>query len=376
MLLAGFLHLGWIETFVRFGARLHGDPLFGWLRGRLLRRTLISAAALGALAAALSPWISEAVYHRAGFGAYLQLAALGAFGLTWFSFTQSDSRARQRFGEFTAVQTGSSALRLALLALCALGGWLSLETAASTYVLVPFVFALAAPLWTPRLPAAEGDEASRRTVLGEISGYHRWLLASLFCTNVIGNIDAHFLAHYHSNRVLAAFGAAARLTLPVQFMVTAMTTTLLPKLSAVRELDQVRFYLRKLALFLVPLGVGLLVLCWIAPPALIWIAGESYREIGPLLRWQILATTVVLLVNPVGIVLYAWGLSSRFALLNAVQLVIDLALNLWWIPRYGAVGAVASTLVVNLIGMIVVYGSVIALLRRGPGAKTGVGSST
>lgn len=355
MLLAGFMHLGWGETYVRFGPRHLGHSQFEALRGHVFRRMMGGATFFALLASQSSRWISDQVYHRPEFGPYVGMAAAGAWIACLFSFFQNDARVRQNMNRFVVGRVGSSALRLFVCGAAVSVGAFTLFEAAAAYMFAPLAF-VAIPLFrdlaSGRLMASRPPSAALRD---ELASYTGWIFLSMFTTNLIGNIDAHVLAYFHSNETLSAFSAAGRLTLPIQMVILSLTTTLLPRLSAARDQSEIRYYLSKVWLFLAPLAALTLAAVFLAPPVLVWIAGDAYAGITTLLRLQILVTLVVLLTNPMGLVLYSWGWSRLLAMMNVFQLLVDVALDLLWIPRWGAIGAVGATLVVNLIGMVTVY---------------------
>jgi O-antigen/teichoic acid export membrane protein len=364
MLLAGFIHLGWTETFVRFGAKHRDEPVFAALRARFFRRTLLSAGLLAAGVALLAPWVAESLYGRPDFARYLRGAALGAWLTCFFSFVQSDYRIRQRYRVYFAQQIGSSALRLALCAGAFLAGMLTLWSAAWVYALAPLLFVAWSTLKESTLRTLTAPGEVGLDLEAETRSYQLWTLVSMSAYNFSGNIGYHILAHFHVNTEISSLAAATRLTLPIDFVVTALATTLLPRLSAARGVHEIRHYLSRLKLFLIPFALGIAALCWLAPPLLIWLAGGKYAGIGPLVRLNIVNALVILLANSVSLVLAAWGWARGLAIVNLAQLLVGVALSLWWIPRAGAMGAVAASLAVNVMGLVFIYAALWIGLRE------------
>ncbi len=366
MLLSGFMHFGWAETYVRFGSRHFGAASFASVRAHAFRNAVLGMMSLCAVVLLVSPWVAEHLFKRGEFAPYVQLAAFGALVTSLFSFFQNDFRVHQDIRAVVLGKIGPSATRLALgLAAVALG-MVTLPVVSWIYVFSAIPFLLF-PVW--RSAKAAKAMALDSSIRREMGSYNNWIFLSFLTTTIIGNIDAQFLAHFHDNSTISAFGAAGRLTLPIQMIVASMTTTLLPKLSTYQNVSDMRSYLRRVIPFIVPLALLVLAMVWLAPPALIWIAGERYSGITVLLRLQILTTLVLLISNPFGLILNAWGWSRLLAFLNIAQLIVDLLLNYLWIPHWGAVGAVAATLVINLMGMTTIYLSVWYGLRTSRAAK-------
>ena len=361
MLLGGFIHLGWAETYVRFGSLHRGKSEFLAIRSFSFRQTLLGLAGCSLVVFFFSPWIAHILLKRDFFTPYILLATLGACLMALFTFVQNDHRIHENIRGYLFGRMGSSVLRLMVGAIAVIVHGVTLPVVAILYVASPLIFILK-PLqvFYKKMP----QTSVALELKSQLTGYNSWLFVSIFATTVIGNVDAQVLAHYHDNMTLSAFSAAGRLTLPIQILVASMTTTLLPRLSAVKEVSEMRRYLKTVISLIVPLGILILASCWFVPPVLIWIAGKSYSGITSLLQLQILMILIMLLTNPIGLVLNGWGWSRLLAILNVGQLIVDLVLDFLWIPRWGATGAVLATLVVNLMGMVTIYSAVWYGLRQ------------
>lgn len=354
MLISGFMHFGWIDTFVRFGSKHFHTPEFPSIQWYCSKKIFIGVLWAIVIVTFFSPWIGPKLLNREGLELLLIGSAVGAAANILFSLSQNNYRVHQQYKALVVTKTGSSLFRLlAYLSFLPFQKMVPLIWAILLNIFSLAVFSLGffGSLFRNRKAKETKEFFSLKL---EMHSYNFWILISFLSTTVIGNIDLFILSHFHPNQTLGNYGAAARLTLPFQLMVSALTIALLPRLHQVTKPEEMKLYLRKVTLFLVPAVVALLVLLFIAPPLLVWLAGPSYSEIQTLIRLQLLTTLVMVLANPYGLVLNAWGWSKFFALLNLFQLVLDILLDLLWIPTYGAEGAVAATLVVNLVGLLVI----------------------
>ncbi len=137
--------------------------------------------------------------------------------------------------------------------------------------------------------------------------------------------------------------------------IAAIGMVLLPKIASTRDPDVTRLQLKKLARYLIPIGAILFVISFFIPPLLAKLAGGEYADSQNVMLYFLFSTVIVFLTNPPSIFLIAWGHVRMAAALNVVQLVIDIALDLLWIPEKGALGAIQATCVVHLIGMFFAY---------------------
>lgn len=356
MLLAGFFPLGWTETYNRFGSKHIHDEYFFPLRKFFLKRILVSTLVCSAVAFMFSGWISSNFYHRPDFDFYLKVSIFSAIILCLYSFVSVDLQVRHRFKDYLGSQVFLSAARL-LLVLGAVGAAvLTLPTAIAINVLIPAVLVLFLG-WTMGAfsPSFWRQSGLSPEIEAESASFRKWILVSALCNAVIGNIDLSILAHFHPDQTLAQYGVAARLTLPIQMAMASLGIVLLPKIASTKDPEVTRRQLGKLVRYLLPAGAVLLVLSFLIPPVLARWAGGAYAESEDTIRFFLFSSVIVFVTNPAGIFLIAWGHVRLNAILNLVQLIVDIALDLLWIPEKGALGAIQATCVVYLMGTAFAY---------------------
>ena len=144
------------------------------------------------------------------------------------------------------------------------------------------------------------------------------------------------------------YGMAYRLPNLIERVPTLAMSTLFPVMSQLALRDPValrRLYRRTLGwllLLVVPILIGVVAL---APVIVrVWFGADS-APVAPLLRVVILSTGLVYLGISAGNLLVALSLAKANFYIVAVATVVNLALNLVWIPRFGAMGAAWATVV-------------------------------
>jgi O-antigen/teichoic acid export membrane protein len=371
MMISGLMHFGWLDTYVRFGAKYLDSPHFYFVRRHCLKKITLSIFFTSLVVAASSHYLCVHILKREGQEPLVFAALAGAISNLLFTFAQNDYRVNRAFKGIFVTRVGSSAYRiLYYIALLITRGLISLTQSILIQISSLLLFTVHAFVKYQR----QGRSSHKRkdqahpVIAQEMSDYNLWIVVSFICTTLTGNIDIQILSHFHSNHLLSNYGAATRLTLPFQLIVNALTTTLVPRLSAARSLDDSRYYLRRIWQFLAPAALLQFALIFVAPPVVIWMAGDKYSGISNALKIQLAATLVMFLTNPVGLVLAGWGWSRFFALLNVAQLIVDVVLDLLWIPPYGVEGALASTLVMNFMGLVSVNIAVWWAMRDRSGA--------
>ncbi|MBC7396381.1 MAG: oligosaccharide flippase family protein [Bdellovibrionales bacterium] len=356
MLFASFIHLGWLDAYSRFGARYAAEPVFEAVRkfffGKILRSMVLGAG----LPLIFAGWISTRLYERPQFSIYLRLAILNGVILCIWSFLNLDFQVRQRFKNYLYAQLLLSASRLTGIVFLFFFVGLSLLSVISVNFLFPLFFLLIYG-WQMQIFSTKKAENIElpSAIRTQASEFRAWVLLSTVCNSVIGNIDLSILAHYHPNQTLANYGVAARLTLPLHMAMTALGMVMLPKLASNKNIELTKSQLRTLIKYIFPVSVLLLIACYFLPAILARWAGAQYASSQNLIQLFLLSSVIVFITNPPSVFLIAWGHAKMLAYLNLVQLIVDLILDLLWIPSRGAIGAIQATLVVYLIGTVFAY---------------------
>jgi O-antigen/teichoic acid export membrane protein len=353
MLLGGLLHLGWADTYVRFGAIHRQEPFFPSLQRRALAGTILGSSLISAALFVFAPHVVERLYHRPEALTIFRASVIVAALNTWILFFLSDFRVQSKYRALAGMNVGPQVLRLIALAMLFLGGALTLQSTISVYAFVSLVFcAICAAIFLKSKPVFGAAQLVPTALRKDIRNYNGWLLFNLVSFTLIGNIDAQILAYYKANQTIAEFSVAGRLTLPFYMVVMAINTAVLPRISASHTERDLRAVLSKLSLVLVPLSAALAAVTLFGVPLILKIAGPQYAGITTLMRLQLLCTLLVILWYPLSTILLGMGRAKSIAILSFTQLLIDIALDLAWIPSAGAEGAVRSSVVIHLLGLI------------------------
>lgn len=336
----------------------------GQLRSFLKQTTtftlLLSLVAIVVIAAA-APWFSELVFGRSD-RADLILLMAGSLGIIIaYNFLVELFTALRLFRFISLLQFAHSML-FAAGGLGLLLGWQA--TAASvvlSYAVACLVCSLVSLVWLSRtwkaMPVASGT-LSQSTLLAKLMPFAVWVWATNWLSNLFDIVDRYMIVHhsgleaaealaqvgnYHSSRVVPML---------LVTIATMLATVALPHMSHDWEagrraaVSQRVNLMLKLVTFAVMVG-GVAILAasyWIFEVAL---AGKYSGGLA---------------VLPLTITYSAWfgvvGLAQNYlwcaekarlgSLAVLVGVVVNVALNLVLLPRFGLVGAVAATAIANL----------------------------
>lgn len=176
-------------------------------------------------------------------------------------------------------------------------------------------------------------------------------LAAIF-NRIYSYLDVLMLKKLAGNTATALYSTPSKLTYAFQFIPMALVAALYPRLSEYFHKDKIKYAqsftdsLVYLMLIVTPITLGLY---WLAEPITLFLFGEEYR--GAIVPMQILAMSLVwaFAAFPVGALLNASNRQTHQTFLTGVVLLVNVGLNVWLIPRYGAVAAAWTTLVGNVM---------------------------
>jgi O-antigen/teichoic acid export membrane protein len=189
-------------------------------------------------------------------------------------------------------------------------------------------------------------------------------------TSVYARLDLMLLSVLATPTAVGLYGAAYRVIEVVLSLSSILMRTLFPMLAAVSE-DR-RALLRRFQwateltwIVLMPL---LLIVLFAADEIVVLAGGPGMRAAAAPLRVLMLATVATFADNLFAAVITVLGRQRFFVLTGAGALVLNLALNLLLIPRYGTLGAAWATFATEAAAAIVLWAILRVELRCMPSA--------
>jgi O-antigen/teichoic acid export membrane protein len=170
-------------------------------------------------------------------------------------------------------------------------------------------------------------------------------VASLFAFLVVRS-DILVLKHLSGSHETGVYSVAVSLVDMLYLLPTAVGVVLFPALSVASDPEN-RWHITRTALlhtaWIMATGAAMLML-W-GRPIIALLFGHGFAAAYPMLAILAVAMVFYGLNNVVSIHLSAVGLPSFAVWVSAVAFAVNLGLNLIWVPRFGGVGAAASSLV-------------------------------
>jgi O-antigen/teichoic acid export membrane protein len=197
------------------------------------------------------------------------------------------------------------------------------------------------------------SDTSHDAVIADVQRFSGYAAATILLAGVGGYVEILMIQSLCEPKDTAIYDGARRLAMLLPLISTATTTVLLPRAAGLSSIQACQEYAAKAFRVSLPLAFasagGLAILGTILVP-LFW--GDKYDASIPLLRWLCLGFFFNVLLNPLSLVLYPLRRENFLLAMNALSIVLSLALGFALIPAYGPSGAAWSVAAVKVIIML------------------------
>ncbi len=184
------------------------------------------------------------------------------------------------------------------------------------------------------------------------------MFSTALATNVYSSLDTVMIGFIINDYEVGIYTAAVKIRVILATLVTSVGTVLLPRMSyyvANKQWDEFKRLIKKsyetLIMFSLPTAIYFMLA---AKPSIMLLSGTEYM--GSILPMQILMPVVIIssLVNITGLqILIPTGGEWKYTISVVCGALVDLVLNFFMIPQYGAVGAAIATLIAEVIEVII-----------------------
>ena len=162
--------------------------------------------------------------------------------------------------------------------------------------------------------------------------------------------DVWMMGYYLDKSELGIYSVATRFTLPLTILMGGVSTALWPRASGVDEPKRLISLLMKTLRLSGLVALFLSLYAIFAPTFAPTIFGENYVEsiiLGQVLSFRY---CLAILISPIGIVGYSFGLVRVSWIINLIQLVAVIIINAIFLPRIGSLASAIALLVNTSIG--------------------------
>lgn len=338
---------------VRFGAAYHIKGLDGLFAG-LLRFSTILCTVLGVLCAAAVFFFGASWREGEGPSAVTKTALYAAISVPFLGLMSANGaavRARMRVvvGQLAdqLIRPGTLLLLVVLLALTSANG-LSAETLVACHTLA-VIFA-----WLVSVVFRQKYAAPNTAV--RAYEWRRWLNSTFpiflvaAATSINNQADVVMLGFMHSADAAGLYSAASRLSSPIGLGLVAVNLALAPMISGkfaegkLEDITRLAVMAARISFALAACGVILLVF---AGEILLGLFGEEFVASNLILRILLFGNLINATFGSVGYVMNMTDQQRAAAVIMMTAAGVNIILNSFAIPKFGALGAAWATVMVT-----------------------------
>ncbi|WP_179079028.1 flippase [Shewanella sp. UCD-KL12] len=183
-----------------------------------------------------------------------------------------------------------------------------------------------------------------------------WLILSSIAAVIYLKIDQVMLGNMDSNEAVAFYSLASRLSEVWYLVPGIIVASFYPAL--IRSKAKAKCYKNQLQSLCTYLCWGAVIIAvvmtLIAPPLVPWLFGEQYSSVIMILQIHIWASVFIFMRALFSKWILIEDIPKYSLLTHASGAVINIILNLWLIPQWGAIGAAWATLVSYAVASYIV----------------------
>lgn len=289
------------------------------------------------------------IFNDPRLAAVLQIAIIDILFFSFYWYYAGMQIGLKNFGRQTVIASVYSVSKFAFITLLLLGGYG--VTGAFVGNILGSLCGLALGMWWTRLPK-QSAEISKPELLHFIVPNILYSIGM----NLFFYVDLWAVKYYMSGAVVGFYNAASTIgRIPYSFAI-ALAGALLPSLafavaqSQKRESEHIiRQALRLTLLTVLPL---LALVSSSATPIATMFFGEAYAGAGGILRVLMAGLSIYAIFMVVNTIAMAKGGMKMCTIIVFALLPLDVLLNWYCVPRWGAAGAAAATTATMLTGVI------------------------
>jgi O-antigen/teichoic acid export membrane protein len=314
-----------------------------------------------------APYLAVHVYGNPVLSTPLKLAGLGAFLFNVSYHTEAVLRAYEKFKQMAVINVAASFGRVVLLVIVWRAATLDINNTMAINLAQTFIGFFIMSLVIPRKYYTR--KLSTRYPLGEVLRYSGWLFAFNLLFMLFDRLDVLMLGYFKQPTDVGNYGVAYMLVRPIEMVPETLNVVLLPKVAKFTKKSQVFRYFRDTLKVTAFVGVLCFFLIIFARPIISTFFPKFTQAVS---LFQILVGAFILLtvINPINLVGHSLNKPQLFTMMAGINLVLNFAGNLIFIPPYGAAGAAWVTLVSRILGGVIGIVILNYYLNRWEGEKS------
>lgn len=192
----------------------------------------------------------------------------------------------------------------------------------------------------------------KQEVKKQLINFSKWVLLSSISVSIFMRLDVIMLKKLSTEIELGFYSGAQKMATILPIITASLTTVLMPKVSKIKEKSEFKGYIKKSFILSAVICIPLIIIYLSANTFIPIFLGQKYENSIKIFKFLLLSYIFGIFVNPISLILYNLNKTKELSIMNLIQVFINYIGNRLFIPKYGALGAVASTFLVGLFGSV------------------------
>jgi O-antigen/teichoic acid export membrane protein len=301
----------------------------------------------------------------------LQLAFIGSLGASLWGYLQAILQAKEWFVKYAWINVFNNSIKLFSIVYLLLTNAISENNAMLVLALVPFAGFFVDGLIVPKkfLKVKEKPE-ERNAIIIKLIHFSKWITLANLCTMLISRVDIFMLQSLSSPYQVGIYSGASQLATIFPIITSSITTSILPKVSALKDKTQLAEFVNTVTKLTPYLLILLLITLGIAKPLIKLLFGYKYLNSVSIFYLLVVSFVCGVYVNQLSLVAFSLNKVRFLTFVIYIQLPMSIMLNYYLIPLYGGMGASISTLIIKTFGNIIICWYIFKILRLNDDSKT------
>jgi stage V sporulation protein B len=370
----GLSDMGIGQTAIRYASRAasQGDAeaQFAILRWTFRMRMLFILS-ISLVVFVLAPTIAGTIWHDNSLTSILQLSLLIGVFATLAHIPIIYSQSIRRFRMNSIIQVAQALISFAGILLVAFFALWHVEFVIIVTVIATFIGALVFVTVTPKAaffkfdgswrsihfklrgaltPPAIKDGETSAFDSSNIGSFARFNFVDQMVSVGVSNAPVWIMGVFLFKSQIGIYSVATYVAIPISVLIMAINTALWPRVAAATTFKGNKDLLRRAMLLTIVTVIGALFYSVFAPLLMPFVFGAGYVSGILIAQLFCLGYCVSLFAVPIFLVGYNFGVVRISWLINAVELIIIIAINVWLLPIIGPLAAASAFVIASFFG--------------------------
>lgn len=187
-----------------------------------------------------------------------------------------------------------------------------------------------------------------------IHSFTFYMFISTLVVMVVAQMDIWLIGYFLEPSQVGIYNIAKNFTLPLVVVLGAVNTALWPRASALISREKIFELLKTTFLFSIFIAAIGLIYSIIAPLLTPWLFGPAYAS--GIILGQVLCIRycISILVCPLGVIGYSFGMVKVYWWINIIQLVTVVIISVWFLPLIGPLASALALIANEIVGFLFV----------------------